>query len=102
MQISNSYPPAEGRSSLLTWERLRAHSYVSMLYLGAIAGILAGTRWAELHSLPTSKVFLTMLLIFPAALGGARLLFVGLHWNVFARNKRRIWSPGEGDRKSTR
>jgi phosphatidylglycerol:prolipoprotein diacylglycerol transferase len=67
-----------------------------MLYLGAIAGIFAGTRWAELHGLPAFKVFLTMLLIFPAALGGARLLFVALHWNAFARDRRRIWSTNEG------
>ena len=96
MQITNSYPRGEVRPSLLTFERVRAHSYVSMLYLGAIAGILAGTRWAEVHGLSASKAFLTMLCIFPAALGGARLLFVALHWNVFARDKSRIWSPGEG------
>lgn len=96
MQITNSYPRGEVRPWLLTWERLRAHSYVSMLYAGAIAGIVAGTRWAELHGLPASKVFLVMLLIFPAALGGARLLFVALHWNVFRRDKTRIWSPNQG------
>jgi phosphatidylglycerol:prolipoprotein diacylglycerol transferase len=67
-----------------------------MLYLGAVTGIFAGTRWAELHGLSAFKVFLTMLLIFPAALFGARLLFVALHWNVFARDKMRIWSTTEG------
>jgi len=82
--------------SLPIWERLRAHSYVSMLYAGAIAGIFAGTHWAELQGLPPSKVFVTMLLIFPAALAGARLLFVALHWNVFGRAKTRIWSTSEG------
>ena len=96
MQITNSYPRGVARPPLLNWERLRAHAYVSMLYTGAIAGILSGTRWAELRGLPSSKVFLTMLLIFPAALGGARLLFVALHWNVFARDKTRIWSTSEG------
>ena len=37
-----------------------------------------------------------MLLIFPVALAGARLLFVALHWNVFRRDKKRIWSTNEG------
>ena len=96
MQVTNSYRRGEVRPSLLTYERLRAHSYVSMLYAGAIAGIFFGTRWAELHGLPASKAFLAMLLIFPAALGGARLLFVALHWNVFRRDKARIWSTNEG------
>ncbi len=96
MQIANSYPRGEVRPSLLTFERARAHSYVSMLYAGAISGILAGTRWAELHGLAANKVFFVMLLIFPAALGGARLLFVALHWSVFRRDKKRIWSTKEG------
>jgi phosphatidylglycerol:prolipoprotein diacylglycerol transferase len=37
-----------------------------------------------------------MLLIFPAALAGARLLFVALHWSAFRRHRARIWSTSEG------
>ena len=97
MHTTSAYSNGEiGRSSLPLWKRLRGHSYLCMLYTGAIAGILAGTHWAELHGLPASKVILTMLLIFPAALGGARLLFVALHWNVFRHDKKRIWSTSEG------
>ncbi len=96
MQIANAYPKrAIGRSLPLS-ERLRRHSYVCMLYIGALAGILAGTQWAELHGLPTPKVFLAMLFIFPAALAGARLLFVALHWHAFRQHKDRIWSTSEG------
>jgi len=96
MQITNSYPKADVGPSTGLWEQLRSHSYVSMLYLGAISGILAGTRWAELHGLPAPRVFLVMLLIFPAALAGARLLFVALHRSVFRRHKARVWSTSEG------
>jgi phosphatidylglycerol:prolipoprotein diacylglycerol transferase len=67
-----------------------------MLYLGAIAGIFAGTQWAELDGLPAPKVFLAMLLIFPAALAGARLLFVALHWSAFRGHRARVWSTSEG------
>ena len=96
MQFTDSYARGRIRLSPPIWERLRSHSYVSMLYIGAITGIFAGTHWAELHGLSASKVFLTMLLIFPAALVGARLLFVALHWNVFAHDRMRIWSRSEG------
>jgi phosphatidylglycerol:prolipoprotein diacylglycerol transferase len=96
MQITNPYPRSDVRPSLLAFERLRIHSYVSMLYAGAVAGIFAGTHWAEVHGLPAPKVFLVMVLIFPAALAGARLLFVALHWSAFRRNRARIWSTSEG------
>jgi phosphatidylglycerol:prolipoprotein diacylglycerol transferase len=96
MPIADSYARGRIRLSPPFRERLREHSYVSMLYIGAITGIFAGTHWAELHGLSASKVFLTMLLIFPAALVGARLLFVALHWRVFARDRKRIWSTSEG------
>ncbi len=96
MQLTNTYLRANVGPSAGLWERLRSHAYVSMLYVGAVAGILAGTRWAEIHGLPGPKVFLAMLLIFPAALAGARLLFVALHWSAFRRHRARIWSTGEG------
>lgn len=96
MHTTNTYPRGEIGRSLRLWERLLGHSYVCMLYLGAIAGILAGTQWAELHGLPAPKVFLAMLLIFPATLAGARLLFVALHWDAFRRDRARVWSTSEG------
>jgi phosphatidylglycerol:prolipoprotein diacylglycerol transferase len=96
MQIANAYPKGEIGRSLPLWERLRRNSYVCMLYVGAIAGILAGTQWAEMHGLPAPKVFLIMLLIFPAALAGARALFVALQWDDFRSHRARIWSTSEG------
>lgn len=78
------------------WDGMRRHSYVCMLYLGAVSGIFLGTRWAEQHSLPTPRVFLAMLLLLPAALAGSRLLFVVLHWKVFRRDPARVWRTTEG------
>jgi phosphatidylglycerol:prolipoprotein diacylglycerol transferase len=37
-----------------------------------------------------------MLLIFPAALAGARALFVALQWDDFRSHRARIWSTSEG------
>lgn len=96
MQKANTYPQSSIQHSTHRWDGMRVHSYVCMLYLGAVAGILLGTRWADLHGLPASKVFVGMLLLFPAALVGARLLFVVFHWKVFRRQPARIWRTTEG------
>jgi phosphatidylglycerol---prolipoprotein diacylglyceryl transferase len=96
MDTFNSYSQGKVPTWRVDLDWLRGHSYVFMLYTGAVAGIFAGTRWAEFHGLPDAKVFIAMLVIFPAALGGARLLFVALHWKVFRHDKKRIWNTNEG------
>ncbi len=96
MQKANTYPQAAMRHPLHRWEGMRVHSYVCMLYFGAVSGILVGTHWADLHGLPAPRVFVAMLLLFPAALMGARLLFVVFHWGVFRHDPARIWRTTEG------
>jgi len=92
---ASTYPKALSHPAP-RWDGMRVHSYVCMLYLGAVSGIFCGTYWAELHGLPALKVFTGMLLLFPAALAGARLLFVALHWKAFRSRPSRIWRRTEG------
>jgi len=96
MHDSTPYSQAAIRYSFHPQDSLRRHSYVCMLYLVAVSGILLGTRCAERHGLSGSRVFIAMLLIFPAALVGSRLLFVALHWNVFRRDPARVWRTTAG------
>jgi phosphatidylglycerol---prolipoprotein diacylglyceryl transferase len=96
MQTASAYSQAATKHSFHRWDGVRRHSYVCMLYLGAVSGIFLGTRWAERHVLPAPKVFVAMLLLFPAALAGSRLLFVALHRKVFRRDPARIWRTTEG------
>jgi phosphatidylglycerol:prolipoprotein diacylglycerol transferase len=96
MQDSRAYSQAAVKHSLHSWDGVRRHSYVCMLYLGAVSGIFLGTHWAEHHGLPAPRVFPAMLLLFPAALVGARLLFVALHWDVFRRDPTRVWRTTDG------
>jgi phosphatidylglycerol---prolipoprotein diacylglyceryl transferase len=76
--------------------RLRAHAYSAMLYLGTVAGILGGTRWAAFHGLPAAKVYAAMLLLFLPALIGARLLELACHWESYRRQPGRIWRRVDG------
>jgi phosphatidylglycerol:prolipoprotein diacylglycerol transferase len=96
MHNGRAYSRAATNHSSHLWDGMRSHSYVFMLYLGAVSGIFLGTRWAEQHGLPAPRVFVTMLLLFPAALAGSRLLFVALHWRVFRRDPARVWRTTEG------
>jgi len=67
-----------------------------MLYAGLVAGVLAGTYWAVLSGLSGPKVYAAMLLLLPPTLAGARLLFVGVHWETYRREPHRILSHSEG------
>ena len=96
MHNGRAYSRAATNHSSHLWDGMRSHSYVFMLYLGAVSGIFLGTRWAEQHGLSAPRVFVTMLLLFPAALAGSRLLFVALHWRVFRRDPARVWRTTEG------
>src|SRR5215471_5596064 len=75
---------------------LRFHVYPVMLYTGASAGVLLGTRWAALNGLPAAKINAAMLLLLLPALAGARLLFVASRWDAFRKDLTRIGRCSEG------
>jgi phosphatidylglycerol:prolipoprotein diacylglycerol transferase len=67
-----------------------------MLYLGTLIGVVAGTYGASLHGLNAVRVYAAMLLLFPSALVGARLLFLMSHWRLYRHQPHRIWRQSEG------
>ncbi len=84
------------RRVLFEWRGIKLYSYPVMLFLGTFLGIMAGTYGAWLHGLNPGRVYLAMLLLFPLALVGARLLFIIPHWQTYRREPRRVWKQSEG------
>ena len=78
------------RRVLFEWRGRRVHSYPAMLYAGTVLGIFAGRSAAERTGLDAVRVAVAMIILFPVALVGARLLFVAYHWSFFRRHRSRI------------
>jgi phosphatidylglycerol:prolipoprotein diacylglycerol transferase len=76
--------------------RVTRHAYTVLLYIGILAGVLAGTYAATVHGLNSTRVYVGMLWLVPPALVGGRLLFVLSHWRLYRRDGRRIWRRSEG------
>ena len=85
-----------GRRYLLRWRGVNVPGYTAMLYVGCVAGVLAGAAAAGAAGLDESKVALAMIALLIPALAGARLWFVVEHWGVFRREPQRIWRRSEG------
>ncbi|HMD99138.1 MAG TPA: prolipoprotein diacylglyceryl transferase family protein [Terriglobia bacterium] len=84
------------RRVLFQWRGIQIYAYPAMLYLGLVLGIVAGTFAAARLGLDSAKVYVTLLLLVPVALVGARLLFVASHWGLFRREPSRIWRRSDG------
>ncbi len=84
------------RPILFEWRGIKIYSYSTMLYFGVLFGIIAGTYGAALHGLNPVRVYASMLLLFPLALVGARLLFVLTKWRLYRREPSRIWYRTDG------
>lgn len=85
-----------GRRYLFSWRGVDIPGYTAMLYLGCVAGVLAGATVAGSAGLERSRVALATIVLLIPALAGARLLFVVEHWSVYRREPRRIWRRSEG------
>jgi phosphatidylglycerol---prolipoprotein diacylglyceryl transferase len=72
------------------------HSYTVMLYVGLVAGIITAYRVAPLVGLNPARVWTASMILAVPALAGARLLFVAVNWEVYARAPQRIWRCAEG------
>jgi phosphatidylglycerol:prolipoprotein diacylglycerol transferase len=85
-----------GRRVLFSWRGVDVPGYTAMLYLGCVAGVLAGAAVAGSAGLERSLVALAMIVLLVPALAGARLWFVLEHWSTYRREPRRIWRRSEG------
>jgi prolipoprotein diacylglyceryltransferase len=67
-----------------------------MLYLGLVAGVLAGNRAAHASGIDPFRVFVATFALLVPALVGARLLFVVSEWPHYRGDLRRIFTRREG------
>ena len=86
-----------GRHYLFDLRGVRVPSYTVMLYLGCVAGVLAGAAVADAEGRldPTRFALMATVLLVPA-FAGARLWFVLTHREVFRAQPDRIWRRAEG------
>ncbi len=85
-----------GRRYLVSRRGIRVPSYTAMLYLGCVAGVLAGAAVADATGLEPSRFALATVALLIPAFAGARLWFVAKHWRLYRREPRRIWRRSEG------
>src|SRR5258708_14795850 len=71
-------------------------SYPAMVYFGFVVGIVAGNIAAHAAHVDALRVYVATLVLIPAGLIGAKLLYVFSHWPLYRHNPRRIWDPSQG------
>jgi prolipoprotein diacylglyceryltransferase len=84
------------RPILFQWRRITIPSYLAMLYLGLVAGVVAGNAAAHAAGIDAFRAFVATLVLVACALIGARLLYVMTHWQLYRRDLPRIWHRSEG------
>jgi prolipoprotein diacylglyceryltransferase len=82
------------RPILFTFRGIRVPSYPALMYIGMVLGIAATNVAANSMGLNAARVYVATLLLIPIGLIGARLLFVGLHWEDFRGRLTMIWRRG--------
>lgn len=84
------------RPLLFRWRGLTFWAYPTLLYLGLVAGVVAGNAAAHASGLDPFSVFVATFALMLPALLGARLLYVATHWPLFRHDLRRIWHRSDG------
>lgn len=84
------------RPKLFVWRGITIWSYPAMLYLGLVAGIVAGNAAAHAARIDAFRTFVATLILIVVCLLGARLLYVALNWTLYRSDPARIWDRSEG------
>jgi phosphatidylglycerol:prolipoprotein diacylglycerol transferase len=84
------------RRVLFTWRGYEIRSYPALLYVGVVAGLVAGDLAAHAVGLDAARVYVALLLLLIPALLGARLASVAGNWPAYRANPRAIWRRSEG------
>ena len=66
-----------------------------MLYVGLVAGVVAGNVAAHAVGIDAFRAYVTTLVLIPLALVGTRLLHVASYWRVYRRTPGRIWDRND-------
>ena len=67
-----------------------------MLYLGLVAGVMAGNAAAHAIGIDAFRVFVATNLLIVPALVGSRVLYVVSHWSFYRSHRHRIWDRNDG------
>lgn len=67
-----------------------------MLYVGLVAGAVAGNAAAHAAGIDAFRTFVATLVLIVPTLIFARLLHVATHWRFYRQNPRRIWNRRDG------
>ena len=67
-----------------------------MLYLGLVAGVVAGNVAAHAAEIDAFRVFVASLILIPLCLVGARFLYVATHWKRYRADLALIWDRNDG------
>ena len=67
-----------------------------MLYIGLVAGVVAGNAVAHANGIDALRVYIATLILIVPALGGARLLYVAAEWPIYRNRPARIWDRRDG------
>jgi len=84
------------RPVMFRWRGLTIWSYPAMLYVGLVAGVVAGNVAAHAARIDAFRVFVATFLLLVPALAGARLLYVAANWSRFRGRATGIWNRREG------
>lgn len=84
------------RPILFQWRGLTVWSYPAMLYVGLVAGVVAGNAAAHVAGMDAFRVFVATLVLIVPALIGARLFYAATHWQLYRQSPRRIWNRRDG------
>lgn len=67
-----------------------------MMYVGLLAGVVAGNAAAHAAGLDAFRAYVATLTLIAAGLIGARLFYVVLHWPFYRTNLDRVWNRKDG------
>ncbi len=84
------------RPMLFQWRGLKVWSYPAMLYIGLVAGVVAGNAAAHAAGVDAFRAYVATLVLIVPALIGARLFYVASHWQLYRQSLRRIWNRSDG------
>ena len=84
------------RPVLFQWRGFTVQSYPAMVYLGLVAGVVAGNAAAHAAGVDAFRIYVASFILVVPALIGARLFYVASHWRLYRNNPRRIWNRNEG------
>lgn len=85
-----------GRRYLVRWRGIEVPSYTAMLYIGCVAGVLAGAAVAGAAGLDGTRFTVATTVLLIPAFAGARLWFVLGHWSTYRSEPGRILRRSEG------